>query len=217
MHKALSKGELSVDILASLADYMGVTLKEYEIPVLPALKNIEKAETQDDTEPKGFNDIPEKWKCDIRIDEEYGTAMVRFLKDGQKLCTGRSYLYGTDDVGILQSISYAMHMCYKLIQQNQIEELHDRKTLMDDNGSAMLDDDPFKANERVVFKDWIKKYEKDNSIYGAFARYVSSNYKDFPSVGEKNMKTYLSGHKGSSHLSTFKTLFKQYMHWYRTN
>lgn len=206
LQSGLKNNAMPVTIMASLAEYMGVSLKEYEIPVLPVQKEARGEAGQKCETPAVAN---EKWRCEIRVDEEFGTTMARIIKDGETVCVGRSYLYGEDDLGIVQSISYAVHMCYKLVQQGQIENLQtpkDKATERESSGSVNL-------NKLVRFKDWVRKYEKDASTFGEFARYVGANYDAFPAKGEKQMNAYINLNKGNMHQTAFKTLFKQYKSW----
>ena len=203
LDKYLAHGTVPMDILADLASMIGVKLKDYEIQP----QKIEKPVIQ--KKPDELAD--DRWKIEVKVDEEYGVAMVKIIKDGEKICTGQSYIYGTDYVGIVQSISYATHMCYKMVQQGAIKETVDGKAKKEDLSNLI------KGEERIIFKDWIKKFEKDNSPYGRLARYVSSEYNTFPTKGEKEMKYYLQMHKGEAHLPTFKTTFSLYLSWMRAS
>lgn len=199
-------GTLPTNILEDLASYMGVTLKEYEIPIVQLYREDPKP-----VDPILETEAPdEHWKIDVKIDEEFGTAMLRIMKDGVKIAVGRSYLYGTDDIGVAQSISYAAHMAYKLIQQDKLKVVSLPAEIEVEQMQDLI-----KGNEQMAFKDWIKKFENDNSAYGRLARYISSCYKDFPGKGEKDMKCYFNMHKGQTHLTTFQTAFSLYMKWVR--
>lgn len=180
---ALARKRLHLNIVMALSDLYGLNLRDYEV--------VPKEEPKEEVTP-----CPTGWSCEIKVDEEYGTVMMKIMKDGEKVAVGRSYLYGGDPVGVLQGISYAAHMCYKLTQQDAIE------------GMAQPAD-------RVLFKDWLKKYENSNSVYGSFARYVSSHYDKFPASGEKAMRYYLRLNHGETHMVAFGTLFKMYLAWYK--
>lgn len=40
--------------------------------------------------------------------------------NGEELVYGKSYVQDTDDLGMMQAISYAAHMCYKMVQQRSM-------------------------------------------------------------------------------------------------
>lgn len=186
LSNALGMKRLPHQMIISLAEWYGLNLRDYKIEKAvekPAVKPVE---------------VTEPYSCEVKVDEEFGTVMMRVLKDGKMIATGRSFLYGTDTVGIMQSISYAAHMCYKIAQQGAISEVGEPKQV-----------------ERVVFKDWVKKYETANSTYGSFARYVASHYQKFPTTGEKQMRYYLQLNNGQTHLTVFATLFKMYLAWHK--
>lgn len=195
LSNALNDGKIQARILYDLAEYLGVRLKDYEIVLTPYA---EKMEQNADKQVI----VGETWTCTIDVNKEFETAMVKITLPNGESVTGRSFLYGTDNTGILQSISYAAHMCYKLVQQGKIEQM------------SSGDDT---ENKKLNFKDWITKYEDCNSPYGKLARYIQSHYDAFPSSGEKNMKCYLMQNQGYSHVSAFTTLFKQYVAWDKAN
>ena len=193
LSNGLMKHKLPLPIAMAVAEWFGLNLRDYKIE---KPKPVPKPEPKKEPAPSISSMEQNGWTCEIKVDEEFGTVMMKVARNGERVAIGRSYLYGTDMVGVLQSISYAAHMCYKLTQQDAIEEIQ-------------------KPVERVLFKDWITKYENTNSTYGSFARYVKSHYKNFPSSGEKDMRFYLRLNNGEAHMAAFTTLFKMYLGWYK--
>lgn len=181
---------LPIKIISSLAEWYGLCLKDYEIIPKPVAVPQEPPKTAQLDSTAG-------WTCEIRVEKEFGTVMMRVLKDGQPVAIGRSGLYGLDNVGIVQSISYAAHVCYKLAQQDEFRQREE---------SA--------PTKETKFKDWVKKYEADMPPYGTFARYVKDNYSNFPAYGRKEMKVFLNMNKGTAHINAFEVLFRAYREWY---
>ena len=203
--QGLKNGSLTLPIINSLADYMGTDLKKYEIrPEPETVTAPEKpVEAEDPEEPAGKG-----WSCQIRVDEEFGTVMMKVMKDGQEIALGRSYLYGRDDTGVMQSISYAAHMCYKLTQQSKIKATGEQTETV----RKPVPEAPF---IQLPFRDWIQKYASENSTYGALARFISDCGKDFPESDEKRMRTYLTFHNGGVHQKTFQSAYSMYTTWCR--
>lgn len=189
----LNSGSLTLQMITCLAQWLGEDLIKYSIqPKKPEPKK----EPQPEQNPvKGSG-----WSCEIKIDQDFDVALMRITKDGKPVVTGRSILYGYDDTGVIQSISYAAHMCYKIAQQGTLEQIGE--------GSAPA---------RVIYKDWVKKYEDSNSVFGSLARYIQSHYAKFPATGKKDMHVYLLQHDGGAHVNAFKVSFDQYMDWYKSN
>ena len=193
LNEGLRKKKLPLQIIHSLSDWYGLSLKDYEIKPKAIAEPVK-------TEEKIIK-LPNApvlpWQCEIKVDEEFGTAMMRISKDGETVAVGRSGLYGLDDLGIVQSISYAAHMCYKIVQQEVFKSRED---------SA--------SPKETKFKDWLKKFEQDMPPYGSFARYVKSNYDKFPAYGRKEMKVFLNMNNGASHINVFEVMFNAYIDWY---
>lgn len=191
LSNSLSTGSLTLPMITRLAQWLGEDLIKYSIkPKKP------EPEVVLPDNPM----VSSGWSCEVKVEKDFGVALMRVIKDGNTVVTGRSFLYGLDDVGIIQSISYAAHMCYKLVQQDVIEEIKEGK-----------------APERIIYKDWVKKYEEANSVFGCLARYIQAHYKNFPSTGKKDMHVYLLQHEGGAHINAFKVSFDQYMDWYKSN
>ena len=217
----LSKKNLPLNVLMKLVDIIGGEMKRYEIiPKPEPVPEPEPAPTvmeepAQDVTPDGKSG----WGMDVMVNIEFRSVAVRLTNDGKEVTIGRSYLYGKDPVGIAQSISYAAHMCYKLLQQRKIAELGYQKIAQDEEIEAEMakaeaeEPEPTVdelAGRRLLFKDWVKKYESANSAYGKFARYVNSHYPHFPSTSEKKMRYYLRLNGGETHIQTFDVLFAMY-------
>lgn len=217
----LSKKNLPLNVLMKLVDIIGGEMKRYEIiPKPEPVPEPEPAPTvmeepAQDVTPDGKSG----WGMDVMVNIEFRSVAVRLTNDGKEVTIGRSYLYGKDPVGIAQSISYAAHMCYKLLQQRKIAELGYQKIAQDEEIEAEMakaeaeEPEPTVdelAGRRLLFKDWVKKYESANSAYGKFARYVNSHYPHFPSTSEKKMRYYLRLNGGETHIQNFDVLFAMY-------
>ncbi len=211
---AFSKKAMQLRVAEELARRYRLSLKDYEIrkpepkpePVVLTTQEWPPAEMATPVAISGAETEP--WTCFIKIDEEFGTCMMKVMHNGEKVAVGRSFLFGTNDVGIMQSISYAAHMCYKIVQQGSIEKIQDN---IPENAADSL------GPERLVFKDWVLRYVDVRSEYGRFARYVRDHHEKFPSSGEKQMRYHLDMNKGDAHKPAFSVLFKQYRHWCRSN
>lgn len=59
-----------------------------------------------------------EWSAEITVDGDRLKMTVR--KGGEELVYGKSYVQDTDDLGMMQAISYAAHMCYKMVQQRSM-------------------------------------------------------------------------------------------------
>jgi len=232
LSNAIKGKRLAANILVAVAGWAELDLKNYEIKK-PVVKKepVKKAEPAKKTEPsenagpetvKGDQSV---WNCMIRVDEEFGMAMMKIFKNGEELALGRSYTYGHDDAGIVQGISYAAHMCYKIVQQKKMAT-ESMKSVVEENEATELEEVPVIDDDgevagggvgRVIFKDWIKKYEKDNSKAGKLARYVSSYYQYIPATGKKRIRMYLRLNKGETHLQTFDTMWAMYLSWYNSH
>lgn len=66
----------------------------------------------DPTEPAA------EWTC--KIDCEGDRLKMTVCHNGEELVYGKSYIQDDDDLGMMQAISYAAHMCYKMVQQRQM-------------------------------------------------------------------------------------------------
>ena len=200
---ALNKKALPANIALALAKMIGADMKDYRPAKKEAAKPVEKKEENATATEKG-------WSCFLKVDEEIGVAMLKIMKDGEEIATGRSYTYGGDNQGIIQGISYAAHMCYKMVQQDKLAHV-----VMEEEGADTEESEC--ASVRVLFKDWIKKYENDNSKAGTLARYVRSHYTSIPATGKKKIRSYMRLNNGTAHLITFDTLWDQYFKWCESN
>ena len=59
-----------------------------------------------------------EWSATIEV---VGDRMKMTVShNGEELVYGKSYVQDTDDLGMMQAISYAAHMCYKMVQQRSM-------------------------------------------------------------------------------------------------
>ena len=59
-----------------------------------------------------------EWSATIEV---VGDRMKMTVShNGEELVYGKSYVQDTDDLGMMQAISYAAHMCYKMVQQKSM-------------------------------------------------------------------------------------------------
>jgi len=226
LSNAISTKKLPLNIALAMVKWMGVDIKRYEIKKKPVEKKPKEKPVAEVTENAALEEKTEQpdekgWACQIRVDEEFGTAMMKITKDGKEIALGRSYLFGKDETGIIQSISYAAHMCYKISQQSKIADesvkVNDLEVVPECvNEPDAEEDDPPQMQGRLIFKDWIKKYENDNSKAGKLARYVKSQYKFFPATGKKKLRMYIRLNNGDTHLSTFDAMWDMYVKWFDT-
>ena len=216
LSQALKDGNLTLPIINSLADFMETDLRKYEIIPEPEPEPEPPQVPVETVEPDSKG-----WSCQIRVDEEFNTVMMKIMKDGEEIAIGRSYLHGGDTTGIMQAISYAAHMCYKLTQQGNIKEISEQRRPADPAPApppkpapkAEAKAEPLPESFKVTFKDWITKYEHDSTLYGSLARYVRDHYKEFPDNSEDRMKNYLKFHNGFEHMRTFKQAYGLYLAW----
>lgn len=59
-----------------------------------------------------------EWSASIEVVGDRLKMTVRH--NGEELVYGKSYVQDTDDLGMMQAISYAAHMCYKMVQQRSM-------------------------------------------------------------------------------------------------
>ena len=213
-------------VAEAVVKWMGHEIKDYEIKKTPAKKTAPKVEESKPVEVK--EEAAEKgWTCLLKVDEEFGMAMMKIFKDGKEMALGRSYTYGHDELGIIQGISYAAHMCYKQFQQERMaqESIKEERVPfpempepVEENGAGDEENTAVDQEQlgpgRVIFKDWVKKYENDNSKAGKVARYFRSNYIKIPATGKKKIRMYLRLNGGEPHLQTFDNLWGMYTKWY---
>ena len=212
----LKTKRLPANIAVAIASWAEMDMKNYEIKKPAVKKEEKKSEEAPPVEASAPQIVQDSgWSCAIKVDEEFGMAMMKIFKDGKEIALGRSYTYGHDDVGIVQGISYAAHMCYKLVEQAKIAT---ESANSDSATDEPEDDDELVGSGvgRVVFKDWIKKYEKDNSKAGRLARFIASNYQNIPSTGKKKIRMYIRLNKGETHLTTFDSMWHMYFAWYNS-
>ena len=210
----LKTKRLPTNIAVAVASWAEMDMKNYEIKKPVVKKEEKKSEEAPPVEASAPQIVQDSgWSCVIKVDEEFGMAMMKIFKDGKEIALGRSYTYGHDDVGIVQGISYAAHMCYKLVEQAKIAT---ESANPDSAADESEDDDELTGSGvgRVVFKDWIKKYESDNSKAGKLARFIASHYQSIPSTGKKKIRAYIRLNKGETHLTTFDSMWQMYYKWY---
>ena len=193
LSNALKKKRLPLNMIFALCDWYGLNAKDYEIcieqpPIPEPEEQIHNCSTQSNP-----------WGCEIKIDPDFDTTMLKITKNGKQIAVGRAYLFGATTVDVIKSISYAAHMAYKLAEQNKMEEVVEDKAVS------------------LLYKDWIKKYEQATTAIGKLARYISDHYRQFPSSGQKKMQVFLMQNSGGSHINAFKLSFDMYLDWYKAN
>lgn len=68
--------------------------------------------------PKQNPEPTPEWSAEITVDGD--RLKMTVLHNGEELVYGKSYVQDTDDLGMMQAISYAAHMCYKMVQQRSM-------------------------------------------------------------------------------------------------
>lgn len=59
-----------------------------------------------------------EWSAAIEVSGD--RLKMTVSHNGEELVYGKSYVQDTDDLGMMQAISYAAHMCYKMVQQRSM-------------------------------------------------------------------------------------------------
>lgn len=59
-----------------------------------------------------------EWSAAIEVVGDRLKLTIRH--NGEELVYGKSYVQDADDLGMMQAISYAAHMCYKMVQQREM-------------------------------------------------------------------------------------------------
>ena len=59
-----------------------------------------------------------EWSASIEVRGD--RLKMTVSHNGEELVYGKSYVQDTDDLGMMQAISYAAHMCYKMVQQRSM-------------------------------------------------------------------------------------------------
>jgi len=104
----LRRKNMPTPVMFALCDRFGLRAKDYEIVQEPVIE-----------------DKPlkcEGWTGEISVNLNANAAAVTIFKDGIEKVRGRAIIFNTSDSGIMQAISYAAHMAYKLMQQRELEE-----------------------------------------------------------------------------------------------
>ena len=68
--------------------------------------------------PKQETEPTPEWSAEITVDGD--RLKMTVSHNGEELVYGKSYVQDTDDLGMMQAISYAAHMCYKMVQQRSM-------------------------------------------------------------------------------------------------
>ena len=117
---SISKGSIHQRALLALAQHYGLQLAKYEIKPEPP-KPEPKAEPQPETSAvSGLTG--EGWENTLNVQLGAKIVTMAIYKDGHRIAAGRAKIYDTTDRGIVQAISYAAHMCYKLAEQKELIE-----------------------------------------------------------------------------------------------
>ena len=67
------------------------------------------------TDPEEAPETTADWSASITVVGDRLTLTVRH--NDKEVVYGKSYVQDNDDLGMMQAISYAAHMCYKMVQQ----------------------------------------------------------------------------------------------------
>lgn len=154
------------------------------------------------------------WECQIRVDEDFETVMMKVTKNGEEMAISRCYFFSKDDMGIMQAISYAAHQAYKIFQQKVLAQQEADAALRTEVKAAV--EAPKKPADTACFKNWILKYKDDASPVGRLARYCESMYEKVPSHGERKIRMFLQLEKnGYAHVAAFNAIWPLYMKEYR--
>lgn len=158
--------------------------------------------------------MPNGWECQIRVDEDFETVMMKVTKNGEEMAISRCYFFSKDDMGIMQAISYAAHQAYKIFQQKVLAQQEADAVLRTEVKVAV--EAPKKPSDVSCFKNWILKYKEDTSPVGRLARYCESMYDQVPSHGERKIRMFLQLEKnGYAHVAAFNAIWPLYMKEYR--
>lgn len=111
LHGVIANRTLPMEMAFALCAKYGLSMKDYEIKKEPK-----------PLPPPAVNACPLKngWDCVIRVNPDTKVALMTIYKDGAALTSSRSRIRGKSDLEIMQSISYAAHMCYKNIEQKAL-------------------------------------------------------------------------------------------------
>lgn len=69
-------------------------------------------------DPKLPDETKSPWSVKIVTDGD--RLKMTVYHDGEEVVYGKSYVQESDDLGMIQAISYAAHICYKMVQQRQM-------------------------------------------------------------------------------------------------
>lgn len=150
----------------------------------------------------------DEWGCKLLVNKEFGIVSFVILHNGEEFAKAHSKIGGDADVDIAKSISYAAHVCYKNVEQN---DFVNRIEMSDENAFTM---NAFAQN--TPFKEYIRAFVGEKTGRGELARYVSTNYASFPTWGEKNMRHYLAFNRASKQVvDAFDAEWENYRKWAR--
>ena len=107
LHYAL-KGFLAQGSPEMSHDLFGRIISEYRADPQEILPDPPKQETAPTPE----------WSATIDVVGDRLKMTVRH--NGEELVYSKSYVQDTDDLGMMQAISYAAHICYKMVQQRSM-------------------------------------------------------------------------------------------------
>lgn len=234
---ALTKKALPTALVGPLCEFIGTTASKYKIepekpkpkaepvkapasPVGPTCITRPAPVYRDSVEelyaghPELKPVMSNDWECQIRVDEDFETVMMKVTKNGEEMAISRCYFFSKDDMGIMQAISYAAHQCYKIFQQKVLAQQEADAALRSEAKVAV--EAPKKPADTACFKNWILKYKEDTSPVGRLARYCESMYDKVPSHGERKIRMFLQLEKnGYAHVSAFNAIWPLYMKEYR--
>lgn len=224
----LGKKVLPVNLLGPICEFIGTNASKYKIepekpkaepikkpvgsPVVPAPMHDSKdiSTARPELKPDALH---AGWECQIRVDEDFETVMMKVTKDGEEMAISRCYFFSKDDTGIMQAISYAAHQAYKIFQQKVLAQQEADAALRTEAKAAVKA--PKNPNDVSCFKNWILKYKEDTSPVGRLARYCESMYDQVPSHGERKIRMFLQLEKnGYAHVAAFNAIWPMYLKEY---
>ena len=231
----LGKKVLPVNLLGPICEFIGTNASKYKIepekpkpepepikeqPVSPVVPAYITRPAPVHSVQELYSDHPELkpvmsngWECQIRVDEDFETVMMKVTKNGEEMAISRCYFFSKDDMGIMQAISYAAHQAYKIFQQKVLAQQEADAALRTEVKAAV--EAPKKPNDVSCFKNWILKYKDDTSPVGRLARYCESMYDKVPSHGERKIRMFLQLEKnGYAHVAAFNAIWPLYLKEY---
>ena len=117
------KKNMPVNVLFALCARFGFKAKDYEInpePPKPELKPEAQVPAPAPKPAAPSCILKNGWDSVIRVNEDARTVSIRIFHDGSQVTSAMAKLRGDSDLDVVQSISYAAHMCYKFAEQKDL-------------------------------------------------------------------------------------------------